>query len=589
MNVDSPNGNSTENLNKKEVTNNNESCTKPSSDDDIIGDELIISSSVSRDKKRDRSPIQAELITLDSNSQQDLLKSNSTNIVSSDDEQFDLNIDFSLNKTLAKSTKSPKEDEKSNSPDNLKTWDFDGCYDKEYEVEVSDSDDDDNESIISIKSTQSAKKSGLSSENKSKKIITCKLKEFQIFLVNLTPELIELASRNAKQAAIKIREYEKKVLKEEIEKPAFQHFNFNFKKIFRTPLPLNDPQPSTSGIKRKIQKQKQSIDNFYDQFLGLGDESDDSLSEIPSKKCRTSNRDQSSDNDEENIKSKKPRNRKRFLSSSDESDGDGTSSLPSIDESDNFSWCSEDDELKTGKIKSKKVKLRFNEVYSDDDTLSLDESMKDDFIEVVKIFEPIKRKAKRENLVEDDLEKQQQTKENVQDGKENDHLITVVEPMESIQKAQIDHQQSQQEQPQVRKRQVGKRSVKKPTKRSKEQPTEIRTKSDLRELTKLEGENEIKRIKRIQKIKEIFDSLNNFSLLNNEQSVVLEYGVDGQPLVQIHPILSKSFKEHQKEGVRFLYWNTVESVESLTKKKGAGGYGTILGHNAGKFKNKSNS
>lgn len=94
---------------------------------------------------------------------------------------------------------------------------------------------------------------------------------------------------------------------------------------------------------------------------------------------------------------------------------------------------------------------------------------------------------------------------------------------------------------------------------------------------------EMARISRIKEIQRKFQVFNGLTDLSGQQSVVLEYESEkGSILVQIHPILAKSFKAHQKDGVRFMYWNTVESLQALSKNDP--GNGTILAHNPGKIR-----
>ena len=105
------------------------------------------------------------------------------------------------------------------------------------------------------------------------------------------------------------------------------------------------------------------------------------------------------------------------------------------------------------------------------------------------------------------------------------------------------------------------------------------TTKELTEETRNEERREKERVKRIEKIKEKLESLSSLSELSNE--IILEYDEKGLPLVQIDPLLYGSFKKHQKDGVQFMYLNTVESIEHLVKNKGKGGNGTILAHNPG--------
>lgn len=104
---------------------------------------------------------------------------------------------------------------------------------------------------------------------------------------------------------------------------------------------------------------------------------------------------------------------------------------------------------------------------------------------------------------------------------------------------------------------------------------------NVQQRTKDESRRELDRIKRIREIQSKFNVFKEMADLSGEDSVVLEYSEKGDILVQIDPDLAKSFKAHQKDGVRFMYWNTVESLQALANNRQ--GNGTILAHNPGKL------
>lgn len=63
---------------------------------------------------------------------------------------------------------------------------------------------------------------------------------------------------------------------------------------------------------------------------------------------------------------------------------------------------------------------------------------------------------------------------------------------------------------------------------------------------------------------------------------VIEYSLETkEPLVEVHPSLAHRMKEHQKDGIKFLYRNLVETVAKL--KENSPGTGAILAHCMGTY------
>jgi len=277
----------------------NKQFDKLLNDDDSDIEVTVVSSNISNDMKRTKS--------------NDVI-----NTSTSDDENFDLNINFNDRPTTTPTTTPTTNcnDQPSTSHDRPTTsidrpnssqsvpWNYECDY------EVYDVPSSDDESVKSIKST-SKKKS-----QPRKKIIKYRTKEFKIVLVNLTEELIELASRDAIKASHKIRDYEKQILKETSKE--FENFNFDFKKMLTKPL-----TESVEDLKKrkKLEKQMNSINDFYNRFENSDEDYQSEEDETESNKEPIKRkRDSQLESDEEVIKYKSKKSKKYAIQSSSSDD-----------------------------------------------------------------------------------------------------------------------------------------------------------------------------------------------------------------------------------------------------------------------------
>lgn len=62
----------------------------------------------------------------------------------------------------------------------------------------------------------------------------------------------------------------------------------------------------------------------------------------------------------------------------------------------------------------------------------------------------------------------------------------------------------------------------------------------------------------------------------SDRGLILDFDVEtNKPLICVHPAITKKLKDHQKEGVRFMWDNCYESIKDLNKTEGVG---CILAH-----------
>ncbi|XP_003743519.1 transcriptional regulator ATRX [Galendromus occidentalis] len=107
---------------------------------------------------------------------------------------------------------------------------------------------------------------------------------------------------------------------------------------------------------------------------------------------------------------------------------------------------------------------------------------------------------------------------------------------------------------------------------------ELLTGSQLSKVTIEANKREKERTRRIEEMQRKY---NDFAKKGGDEGedvqCILEFDLaTKEPLVQVHPQLSRRMKSHQVEGVKFLYTNLVETIAKLREK--SPGTGAILGH-----------
>lgn len=96
--------------------------------------------------------------------------------------------------------------------------------------------------------------------------------------------------------------------------------------------------------------------------------------------------------------------------------------------------------------------------------------------------------------------------------------------------------------------------------------------------TRAAGRAETDRCKRVQERKAIFDE-HVACLEENQQKVVLDFDEKTRkPIVEVHPQLVCHLKEHQIDGIKFMYSAVIESVKQLATSPGSG---CALAHSMG--------
>lgn len=108
------------------------------------------------------------------------------------------------------------------------------------------------------------------------------------------------------------------------------------------------------------------------------------------------------------------------------------------------------------------------------------------------------------------------------------------------------------------------------------------TEEELQEETKKANKEETKRIDRLKKKNETLtqvlsqrDNVNDpLSQANELDELILDYDPKTEATISVHPMLVKKLKEHQKEGVKFMYDNCYGSIADEVKTKS----GCVLAH-----------
>lgn len=107
----------------------------------------------------------------------------------------------------------------------------------------------------------------------------------------------------------------------------------------------------------------------------------------------------------------------------------------------------------------------------------------------------------------------------------------------------------------------------------------ILNEKELKEETRAAAEREKERIKRIAERQKLYNEI--FPPETETPGVsrlVLEFNPETkESLVEVNPILARQMKDHQVKGIRFMWDNTIESVEKIEEE----GSGCILAHSMG--------
>lgn len=110
-------------------------------------------------------------------------------------------------------------------------------------------------------------------------------------------------------------------------------------------------------------------------------------------------------------------------------------------------------------------------------------------------------------------------------------------------------------------------------------PRQMLTQDQLTEETKRAQKDETDRVKRLEKKTEMLSQVISQSqnlLSPDEESLILDYDQKLKQPISVHPALVKLLKQHQKEGIKFMYDTCFGSINDL--QRGYEGSGCILAH-----------